>query len=252
MTSPHDRTLARQAQELAEGEVVSATISPDAKALAAALRELVPQMREDAECHRTWTTEAARVDLDGRHFTRPVVEVVGDAAWHERWVKFYDAAADTMERAAECLLSPALGVQELADLNEAIETVESEACRFANGQMPVDSKQEQEAIVDGIDALSDRLRALRDRLTSVAAPPANADELARLREDDDAERWRWFADSAKRETTSNGDNAFVRYVGEWVVAEAHRDPEDGDYLTPQTPYEWIDAARAAEGATDEG
>jgi hemoglobin-like flavoprotein len=77
-----------------------------AEKLADRLAALVPMMREDAECHRTWTTEAARKDLDGRHFSRPVVDVVGDAEWHARWTKFYDDCADVMQETAALLREP--------------------------------------------------------------------------------------------------------------------------------------------------
>lgn len=32
-----------------------------------------------------------------------MVDVVGDAAWHERWTKFYDECADVMQAAAAIL-----------------------------------------------------------------------------------------------------------------------------------------------------
>jgi len=57
-------------------------------------------------------------------------------------------------------------------------------------------------------------------------------------------------DSAERETSSNGDNAFVRYVGPWMVAQYHRDPEDGDFLTPRTPDEYADALIASQRTSD--
>lgn len=81
-----------------EGDDARALIE-EAKEAASALGALVPMMREDAECHRTWTTEAAREDLN-RHFSRPAVDLLGDAEWHARWTAFYDAAADSMERVA--------------------------------------------------------------------------------------------------------------------------------------------------------
>jgi hypothetical protein len=90
--------------------------------------------------------------------------------------------------------------------------------------------------------------SLRTEAASRAACRSIATEREALAAN--ADRWEYFADGAKRETSSNGDNAFVRYVGEWVVAEAHRDPEDGDYLTPRTADDWIDAVRANEGEED--
>lgn len=70
--------------------------------VAAELRALLPQMREDADCHRTWTTDAARQDL--ANGTREYLQrSVGDGEWHQRWADFYDCVADTMERAAATL-----------------------------------------------------------------------------------------------------------------------------------------------------
>ena len=50
-------------------------------AIAADLRALIPQMREDAEIHRTWTTPEAQADLADKDLVRRV----GDVEWHTRW-----------------------------------------------------------------------------------------------------------------------------------------------------------------------
>lgn len=75
-------------------------------ALVRELRELIPQMREDAEHHRSWETAVAQNDLEpGSAYLREKkpVDLVGDAAWHERWAKFYDRAAEVMGTAADAL-----------------------------------------------------------------------------------------------------------------------------------------------------
>jgi hypothetical protein len=63
------------------------------------LRDLIPQMHEDAHCHWTWTTEAAQRDLADKQ----LADHVGDAAWHRRWAEFYERVAATMEEAAAAL-----------------------------------------------------------------------------------------------------------------------------------------------------
>lgn len=83
----------------------------------------------------------------------------------------------------------------------------------------------------------------RARRNEIIALLDHIDALTRERDEavKNAYRWELFADTATREVSSNGDNSFVRYVGPWVVAEYKHDPEDGDYLLPSNPYEWIDS-----------
>jgi hypothetical protein len=70
--------------------------------IATELRALIPQMQEDAELHRSWTTEAAKEDMQ-RPSPKNAVELVGDAEHHARWAAFYDRCADVMTRAAVAL-----------------------------------------------------------------------------------------------------------------------------------------------------
>ena len=70
----------------------------DALREAAKLRELLPQMREDVECHRSWTTVEAKADIE-----KVGAKLLGNVEWHERWAKYYGDVAEAMERAANLL-----------------------------------------------------------------------------------------------------------------------------------------------------
>ena len=70
--------------------------------IAEALEKLIPQMREDAECHRSWTTRSAEEDM-ARPSEKPLLDHIGDAEWHTRWADFYDEAARTMTLAVAAL-----------------------------------------------------------------------------------------------------------------------------------------------------
>ena len=70
-------------------------------ALVADIEALIPQMMKDADTHRTWTTDAARADLE--KWDPEVKRQIGDVEWHEQWAAFYENATDVMRRAATAL-----------------------------------------------------------------------------------------------------------------------------------------------------
>lgn len=67
------------------------------------LKALLPQMREDVECHRSWTTAAAKADIE-----KIGARWVGDVEWHERWAAYYGKVVAAMESAIEQLERAAL------------------------------------------------------------------------------------------------------------------------------------------------
>lgn len=67
------------------------------------LKALLPQMREDVECHRSWTTAAAKADIE-----KIGARWVGDVEWHEKWAAYYGKVAAAMEGAIEQLERAAL------------------------------------------------------------------------------------------------------------------------------------------------
>ncbi len=73
-------------------------------ALIADINALIPQMVEDADTHRTWTTDAARADLE--KWDPEVKRQIGDVEWHQHWQTFYEQAAEVMRRSVRALAAP--------------------------------------------------------------------------------------------------------------------------------------------------
>jgi hypothetical protein len=107
-----ERRVVRAEQESVDLEVRSPRLPDDVAAMVTELHALVPQMREDAEIHRTWTTEAAKADY-AKPSARPLVDHIGDAEWHTKWADFYDRAARVMGSAADAVEAQAAEIERL-------------------------------------------------------------------------------------------------------------------------------------------
>ncbi len=147
------------------------------------------------------------------------------------WARRVVLPGEHASSVAECeACSPARDVQ---FLSAAVESLAAQVERLEE-----DRRHLQELRIAISNDLSDaksqlvELRAQVERLSKQNAKLLGVE--------DDHE---YLSDSMDRETSSNGDNAFVRWVGPWVIAEHHHDPEDGDYLSPRSVSEYVRAIK---------
>ncbi len=107
--TPHARRAPPSAGPRQVSASATAPIAPAAvggaplRDLAARALALVPQMLEDAECHRFWMAAITKSEYQSAS-DRPPCEYLGDAAWHERWTAFYEDCAAVLEQCHAALI----------------------------------------------------------------------------------------------------------------------------------------------------